>query len=208
MSLLLIVRICFVSHPCPSPSESDWKVVSGSLLCTNLSHPHQHPRHFENRYVSARVTYHHRNLQKAGNSTPDTYCFSRFPYEAGNTEMELFANHYYGKAPSFVALFRRTVCSATAWERNQLFSQLTGRRICNDFSFLFYFLYAYLFWGRERQSVIRGGAEGEGDRESEAGSRLWDVSTEPNAGLELTNREIMTSAEVGRLTDWATQAPL
>ena len=33
------------------------------------------------------------------------------------------------------------------------------------------------------------------------------VSSEPNAGLEPTNREIMTWAEVGRLTNWATQAP-
>ena len=52
---------------------------------------------------------------------------------------------------------------------------------------------------------------GEGQREreteSEAGSRLWTDSTEPDAGLELTDREIMTWAEVGRPTDWATQAP-
>ena len=34
-----------------------------------------------------------------------------------------------------------------------------------------------------------GGAEREGDAESEAGSRL---STEPNVGLEPTDREIMT----------------
>ena len=55
----------------------------------------------------------------------------------------------------------------------------------------------------------RGGAEREGDTESETGSRLWAVSREPNnAGLELTDREIMTRAEVGCLTDWATQAPL
>ena len=53
-----------------------------------------------------------------------------------------------------------------------------------------------------------GGAETEGDTESEAGSRLWAVSTEPDVGLELTKREIMTWAEVGRSTDWATQAPL
>ena len=52
-----------------------------------------------------------------------------------------------------------------------------------------------------------GGAEREGDTESEAGSRLWAVSPEPDAGLELTDREIATWAEVGRLTDWATQAP-
>ena len=56
--------------------------------------------------------------------------------------------------------------------------------------------------------------EGQRDRqtdrqtESEAGSRIQAVSTEPDMGLELTNREIMTRAEVGHLTDWATQAPL
>ena len=55
--------------------------------------------------------------------------------------------------------------------------------------------------------MSREGAEREGDTELEAGSRLWAISTEPNAGLELMNCEIMTLAEVGRLTDWATQAP-
>ena len=53
--------------------------------------------------------------------------------------------------------------------------------------------------------MSRGGAEGEGDTESEAGSRLWAVSTEPDVGLELMNHEIMTWAEVEHLTDWATQ---
>ena len=54
-----------------------------------------------------------------------------------------------------------------------------------------------------------GGAEREGDTESEAGSRLWAViSPEPDAGLELADREIVTWVEVERLTDWATQAPL
>ena len=37
-----------------------------------------------------------------------------------------------------------------------------------------------------------GGAEREGDTESEAGFRLCAVSTEPDVGLELTNHEIMT----------------
>ena len=45
---------------------------------------------------------------------------------------------------------------------------------------------------RERESVSGGGEEREGDTESAAGSRLGDVSTEPDAGLELTHREIMT----------------
>ena len=45
---------------------------------------------------------------------------------------------------------------------------------------------------------MRGGeAEREGDAESEAGSRLRAVSTEPDAGLELVNCEIMTRADVG-----------
>ena len=52
-----------------------------------------------------------------------------------------------------------------------------------------------------------GGAEREGDTESEVGSRLWAISPEPDAGLELTDREIVAWAEVGRSTDWATQAP-
>ena len=49
----------------------------------------------------------------------------------------------------------------------------------------------YLFL-KERQSVNRGGSEREGDTESEAGSRLRAVSTEPDAGLQLKSREIMT----------------
>ena len=46
-----------------------------------------------------------------------------------------------------------------------------------------------------------GGSEREGDTESETGSGLRAVSTEPDAGLEPTDREIMTWAEVGRSTD-------
>ena len=52
-----------------------------------------------------------------------------------------------------------------------------------------------------------GGAEREEDTESETGSKLWAVSTEPDAGLELMDSEIVTWAKVGCLTDWATQAP-
>ena len=47
----------------------------------------------------------------------------------------------------------------------------------------------------------------EGDPESEAGSRLRADCIEPNAGLEPINHEILTCAEIGRLTDGATQAP-
>ena len=40
--------------------------------------------------------------------------------------------------------------------------------------------------------MSRGGAERKGDTESEPGSRLQVVSTEPDVGLELTNCEIIT----------------
>ena len=49
--------------------------------------------------------------------------------------------------------------------------------------------------GRERDTV------------PEVGSRLQGVSTEPKKGLELTNCEMMTWAEVRCLTHWATQVP-
>ena len=45
---------------------------------------------------------------------------------------------------------------------------------------------------RDRQSTSGGGAEREGDTESKAGSRLPAVGTEPDAGLELTDCEIVT----------------
>ena len=69
----------------------------------------------------------------------------------------------------------------------------------------FFFSHWFIF---ERQNVSGGGAEREKDTEPKTGSRLWAVSTEPYVGLEPTDHKIMTWAEVGRLTDWATQAPL
>ena len=81
---------------------------------------------------------------------------------------------------------------------------------CHNFWFIkknFFLMFVY-FWRKERQSRSRGGAEREGDTESEAGSTLCSVSTEPDAGLEPKTREISTLAEVGCLTDWATQVPL
>ena len=38
----------------------------------------------------------------------------------------------------------------------------------------------------------RGGTEREGDKESEADSRLHTLSAEPDAGLRLTDSEIVT----------------
>ena len=48
------------------------------------------------------------------------------------------------------------------------------------------------FREREKQSVSVGGTEREGGTESEAGSRLLTVSTEPDMGLEFIHCEIMT----------------
>ena len=50
--------------------------------------------------------------------------------------------------------------------------------------------------------MSRGGAE------RQAGSRLRAVSTEADAGLEPTSLEVMTGAEVRRLTNGASQASL
>ena len=66
------------------------------------------------------------------------------------------------------------------------------------------FFFNVYFWERDRMS---GRGAGWWDTESEAGSWLWAVNTEPDTGLELTDWEIMTWAEVRRLTDWATQVP-
>ena len=70
------------------------------------------------------------------------------------------------------------------------------------------FFNVYLFL-RQRKTEREWGTdrEREGDTESEAGSRLSAVSLEPDVGLEPTNREVMTRAEVGGFTDGAAQAP-
>ena len=66
-----------------------------------------------------------------------------------------------------------------------------------------FFLDIYLFLrGRETEREQERGREREGDTESEAGSRLWAVSTESEAGIELMNQEIMTWAEVGCVINW------
>ena len=68
-----------------------------------------------------------------------------------------------------------------------------------EFFFFFFFLtFIHLLFlrerGRERENTQAGDGqrEREGDTESKASSRLRAVSTEPHAGLELTDQEIMT----------------
>ena len=55
-----------------------------------------------------------------------------------------------------------------------------------------FFFNVYLFLRETETECEWVGAEREGGTESEAGSRLRAVSTEPDTGLELTSREIMT----------------
>ena len=69
-------------------------------------------------------------------------------------------------------------------------------------------MFLFIFETKRDRAWAGRGAVRERDTESEAGSRLWAASTEPDVGLELTDREIVTWAEVKRLTDWATQASL
>ena len=55
-----------------------------------------------------------------------------------------------------------------------------------------FFLDVYLFGLRERERASGGGLE----REAENPNRLHAVNAQPDAGLELTNREIMTWVEI------------
>ena len=73
-----------------------------------------------------------------------------------------------------------------------------------------FFLTFIYFWDRERQSMNGGEAEREGDTESETGSRLQAPSHQPRArrGARTHGPRDRDLAEVGRLTDCATQAPL
>ena len=57
-------------------------------------------------------------------------------------------------------------------------------------NYVFQKKFIYLF-ERERKYKQGRGREREGDTESEAGSRLQAVSTEPDMGLEPTNQELM-----------------
>ena len=81
------------------------------------------------------------------------------------------------------------------WKRSRPFHQLLyggTSALPLSLKFLFFFLNLMFIFERERQSASKRGAEREGDTESEAGSRLRAVSTEPDVELEPTDREIMT----------------
>ena len=69
----------------------------------------------------------------------------------------------------------------------------------------------FYFWERERErESMNGGRAGRKRERQKIQRELCSALTADSrmGGLELTNHEIMTWAEVGRLIDWATQAPL
>ena len=69
------------------------------------------------------------------------------------------------------------------------------------------FFLTFIHFLRETERECDQEKDREGDTESEAGSRHWAVSTEPDVGLKLTIGGIMTWAKVGSSADWATQVP-
>ena len=87
---------------------------------------------------------------------------------------------------------------------------LSQKRISGNFFLLKknFFLTCIHLWETESEQGRGRERHTHTHTESKAGSRIWAVSTEPNTGLEPTNCKTMTWAEVGHLTDWATQAPL
>lgn len=74
--------------------------------------------------------------------------------------------------------------------------------------FLVFLRFYFIILERVRKTVWAGERQRKRNTICEAGSRFRAIGTEPDAGLEPTNWEIMTWGEVRRLTDWATQGPL
>ena len=75
--------------------------------------------------------------------------------------------------------------------------------ICLSSKFLYlvsFFFLVFIYFERERMHVHEQGRDRERERER-IPSRLRAVSAEPDVGLELTNHEIMTLAEIGHLTN-------
>ena len=66
---------------------------------------------------------------------------------------------------------------------------INGHHPSDPLSLQFFLMFIF---ERQRQSMSRGGAEREGDTESEAGCTFPAVSTEPDAGLEPIDSDIMT----------------
>ena len=76
-----------------------------------------------------------------------------------------------------------------------------------SFAFFVFQFFKCLFIFERATEQKQGRGRKTGRHKIQAGSRLRAVSTEPDLGLEPMNCEIMTWAEVRRLSDWATRTP-
>ena len=74
--------------------------------------------------------------------------------------------------------------------------------------FFYFFKSLFIFEKRERDRAWVGEGQREGDPESEAGSRLWAVSTEPDGGCGAWTHKLWDHdlSQSWRLPSWATQA--
>ena len=84
----------------------------------------------------------------------------------------------------------------------QFLIQIHGYKACPCLPSLALFYFFKLIFERE---ITSGGGTQRGGQKSRSG--LCTESSKPDAGLELTNLEIMTWAKVGRSANWATQVP-
>ena len=83
---------------------------------------------------------------------------------------------------------------------------------CFSLNLLFFFNFFLTFicyWETERNRAWAGAGQRERETQNPKQAPGSELSAQSlTRGSKVTNREIMTWAEVGRLTDWATQAPL
>ena len=138
---------------------------------------------------------------------------------------QLYRNNYSDGAPGWLSrlsiwlqlrswshsLWVRAPCWALCWQCGAWLGFILSLAFIKTQSSTFpplpFFNVLFIF-EREREREPGRGREGETQNPKQTPGSLWAVGTQPDAGLELTNCEIMTWAEVGRLTDWATQVPL
>ena len=80
-------------------------------------------------------------------------------------------------------------------------------RNCRVLVFIIIIFLMFIFKRERETEHEQGRGKERGRHRIQSSSRLWVVSIEPDMGFEPTNREIMTWAEVGHSTDWATQVP-
>ena len=118
--------------------------------------------------------------------------------------VEQLQQRLHGKNIYYLTLYGKSWLTLALVDYPEGAEYLLWSKMASVFLFVCFNVFIY-FWVRDRAQT--GGAERQRDTESQAGSGLWAVSTEPDVGPEPTNHEIMTWTEVGHLTNWGTQVP-